>query len=238
MLDTPCDRCARLAANPENPRWGALLAALDLGHDQTAHRIYWRLIQAGIGPDRLDTITDEELLRLPAFGVGALARLRGRIPSPASGCVFCDIATGRESAVVVRDWPNALAIVPLNPVTAGHVLVVPKDHVPDATADPEVAAQAMRRAAQFARGVGDVNLITSVGAAATQTVRHLHVHVIPRLEGDGLALPWTRQGEPACSGCGGRPKRGLIRSEDGETWQCEGCYHDLAHGPQPAGGAS
>ena len=33
--------------------------------------------------------------------------------------------------------------------------------------------------------------------------------------------------EPACSECGGRPKRGLIRSEDGETWQCDGCYHDL-----------
>ena len=42
--------------------------------------------------------------------------------------------------------------------------------------------------------------------------------------------------DPACSECGGRPKRGLIRSEDGESWQCEGCYHDLAGGPEPSGG--
>lgn len=36
--------------------------------------------------------------------------------------------------------------------------------------------------------------------------------------------------EPACSECDGRPKRGLIQSEDGRTWQCEGCYHDLSNG--------
>jgi hypothetical protein len=40
------------------------------------------------------------------------------------------------------------------------------------------------------------NLITSVGAAATQTVRHLHIHLIPRREGDALALPWTGQQKP------------------------------------------
>jgi transcriptional regulator with XRE-family HTH domain len=44
---------------------------------------------------------------------------------------------------------------------------------------------------------------------------------------------WLADAEPACSECGGRPKRGLIRSEDGGSWQCEGCYHDLAAGPAP-----
>lgn len=38
------------------------------------------------------------------------------------------------------------------------------------------------------------------------------------------------EAEPACSECGGRPKRGLIQSEDGQSWQCEGCYHDLSNG--------
>jgi histidine triad (HIT) family protein len=51
----------------------------------------------------------------------------------------------------------------------------------------------MSRAAQWARTCGDANLITSVGSAATQTVFHLHVHVVPRRAGDGLALPWTSQ---------------------------------------------
>ena len=41
--------------------------------------------------------------------------------------------------------------------------------------------------------------------------------------------------EPTCSECGGRPKRGLVKSEDGETWQCSGCYEDLARGPIPGG---
>lgn len=40
--------------------------------------------------------------------------------------------------------------------------------------------------------------------------------------------------DPACSECGGRPRRGLIPSEDGATLQREGCYQDLAHGPVPA----
>ncbi len=44
---------------------------------------------------------------------------------------------------------------------------------------------------------------------------------------------WLDDGEPKCSECGGRPKRGLICSEDGSTWQCEGCYDDLSHGLMP-----
>lgn len=44
------------------------------------------------------------------------------------------------------------------------------------------------------------------------------------------AFPHLASGDPACSECGGRPKRGLIRSEDGQSAQCEGCYHDLSNG--------
>lgn len=55
----------------------------------------------------------------------------------------------------------------------------------------------VRDALCFAEGArempGDMNLITSRGPAATQTVPHLHLHLIPRREGDGLTLPWTAQ---------------------------------------------
>lgn len=44
--------------------------------------------------------------------------------------------------------------------------------------------------------------------------------------------------DPRCSECGGRPKRGLIRSEDGGSWQCEGCYQDLARGASDANGGA
>jgi len=109
-------------------------------------------------------------------------------------CIFCRIASGRAEATVVRDWDDALAIVPLAPVTDGHLLVLPRTHVPDATSDPAVTANTMLRAAELAAAIGGaLNLITSVGAEATQTVWHLHIHYLPREAGDGLPLPWTPQ---------------------------------------------
>lgn len=103
-------------------------------------------------------------------------------------CVFCDIAQGQAPAKFVYTWPEALAIVPLGPVVPGHVLVLPRRHVADATSDPEVTAMTMRHAAEIAPWPS--NIITSIGAPATQSVFHLHVHIVPRAENDGLALPW------------------------------------------------
>lgn len=103
-------------------------------------------------------------------------------------CVFCDIAQGKSPATVVREWDDALAIAPRSPVVDGHVLVIPKRHVADAASDPETSAAAMRRAAEIVPW--PANIITSLGAEATQSVFHLHLHIVPRAEGDGLALPW------------------------------------------------
>jgi histidine triad (HIT) family protein len=107
-----------------------------------------------------------------------------------NACAFCEIVAGRAPAEYVSTWPDAIAIRPLNPVTDGHALVIPRVHVSDAAAEPEITGIAFRRAAALIAGM-QVNLITSVGEAATQTVRHLHVHIVPRSRGDGLALPWT-----------------------------------------------
>lgn len=106
-------------------------------------------------------------------------------------CVFCRIVDGAEPAEIVRRWDETIAIVPLRPVTQGHLLVLPSMHVVDALDDPVAAASTMYRAAELAEK--PCNIITSVGAEATQTVFHLHVHVVPRQPGDGLALPWTGQ---------------------------------------------
>jgi len=111
-------------------------------------------------------------------------------PLPPS-CTFCAIIDGRAPATVVRRWRDAIAFVPLSPVTEGHVLIVPKHHVVDATEEPQVTADVMRAAAEYADR--PCNIITSAGPEATQTVFHLHVHVVPRREGDGLPLPWTPQ---------------------------------------------
>lgn len=108
-------------------------------------------------------------------------------------CVFCEIVAGRSPATVVAEWADAIAITPLNPVTDGHVLVIPRKHVADATEKPMLTGAVASLAALHAAGVGPCNIITSVGAEATQSVFHLHVHVVPRRKGDGLPLPWTPQ---------------------------------------------
>ncbi|MEV5204932.1 HIT family protein [Streptomyces sp. NPDC053720] len=114
-------------------------------------------------------------------------------------CTFCLIADGQAPAVVVRRWEDRgiLAILPLNPVTDGHVLVLPAAHVEDAGADQDLAARTMACASELLADHDAGNIITSKGEAATQSVGHLHLHVIPRRRGDDLPLPWTPQQAPA-----------------------------------------
>lgn len=109
------------------------------------------------------------------------------------GCAFCDYAGPNR---VLWESGGVFVIEPIDPVTPGHVLVIPREHVDDFATAPYLTADVARVAAAYAKTIGrredhaDFNLITSKGAAATQTVGHLHFHLIPRREGDGLALPW------------------------------------------------
>ena len=118
-----------------------------------------------------------------------------------SVCVFCAIAAGEAPAEFVEDigadYANevgAMIFRPLGPQVPGHVLVVPRQHVANATEDLTITAATMAAAAEYASLVGPCNIITSVGAEATQSVFHLHVHVLPRGASDGLrpSWPWVR----------------------------------------------
>lgn len=113
-------------------------------------------------------------------------------PTLAKPCVFCRRLERSE-----WEWGSAHAVAfePLEPVTPGHYLVIPRAHAASAMADPEGGAHAMRMAFDLAgkMGLKDANFITSAGKFATQTVFHTHVHIVPRFEGDELALPWTGQ---------------------------------------------
>jgi histidine triad (HIT) family protein len=117
---------------------------------------------------------------------------------PVTNCSFCAIASGRDDSVeVVCEGSDWVAFFPLDPATPGHTLVIPRHHVPDLwSAEPELGATLMRAAMEVGSAIWSVlvpdgmNLITSSGAAAEQTVRHLHLHVVPRWAGDGIDEIW------------------------------------------------
>jgi histidine triad (HIT) family protein len=120
-------------------------------------------------------------------------------------CIFCAIVAGDAPARMVHDGPRTVAFLDLNPATRGHALVVPRAHARDLLDAPRedleelvAVGQRLARAAVDHLGADGVNLLQSTGAAAFQTVFHLHVHVVPRYVGDGLELPWVpTPGDPA-----------------------------------------
>ena len=110
-------------------------------------------------------------------------------------CVFCQIAQTDAHGQVEWHGQDSVVITPLHPVVPGHRLVIPRVHVRDAAEHPGVLARTMRDASHYVneREVGPHNLIASAGEEATQTVFHLHAHIVPRQEHDELHLPWTGQ---------------------------------------------
>jgi len=103
-------------------------------------------------------------------------------------CVFCNLPQWDAHPTVI------LNIEPLGPVVPGHRLFIPREHVERADSDPLWTGMVFEEAAKWgARQGEDFNLIVNAGRAATQSVDHLHVHYVPRVEGDGLTLPWTGQ---------------------------------------------
>lgn len=115
------------------------------------------------------------------------------------GCVFCNIVAG-EAPVRLADPPRPdrpyVVFQPLNPHAPGHVLFVPRRHFASAAEAPVVTGILFEAAASWAAArYDDFNLLTSSGAKATQTVEHLHIHVIPRSSADGLHhdWPWCRE---------------------------------------------
>jgi len=107
-------------------------------------------------------------------------------------CAFCAIAHRRAPAKIVRRWDSVVAIRPRSGgVTAGHLLVIPHQHVPDVGTDPTVTAAVFAAAAELAALLPACNVLTSKGRDGTQSVPHLHAHVVPQNAFDGLLLPWS-----------------------------------------------
>jgi histidine triad (HIT) family protein len=124
-----------------------------------------------------------------------------RLTSSSASCDFCAIARGEDAAAeVVCEGGRWVAFFPHEPATPGHTLVIPRNHVEDLwAASPATARELMEAAIKVGRAIqaalepDGLNLITSAGAAAEQTVRHLHLHVVPRWEDDGFGRIWPPQ---------------------------------------------
>lgn len=102
-------------------------------------------------------------------------------------CVFCE-------KIKNEDLPTdgvCVWFTPLNPVVKGHLLVVPVKHVKDFSESWEVSMATMATASVIAKKMKNVNLITSKGELATQSIKHLHIHLVPRRRNDKLKLPWS-----------------------------------------------
>lgn len=113
-------------------------------------------------------------------------------------CQFCAIIRGEQPAEVVLDTPEVVAFLDRRPVFKGHVLVCPREHVVTLTDLPEellapVFASARLMAAAVKTGLGSTGSFVAMNNTVSQSVPHLHVHVVPRTKGDGLrGFFWPR----------------------------------------------
>lgn len=132
-------------------------------------------------------------------------------PSPASSpragdtgrdtggdCLFCGIAAGDVPAHLVLDEPEVLAFLDIRPLFFGHVLMIPRDHhrtLPDLPADrlPVLMGAVQRLATAVPEAMGAQGSFVAMNNIVSQSVPHLHTHVVPRTKGDGLrGFFWPR----------------------------------------------
>jgi len=114
-------------------------------------------------------------------------------------CIFCKIIAGQLPAHKIFEDEKTIAILDLYPGCDGHTLVIPKDHHTDIFDTPtQTLTNIMSTVEKIAErqkerlGCHGVNIVNNSGKEAGQVIFHLHFHVIPRFEGDGINLKINR----------------------------------------------
>jgi histidine triad (HIT) family protein len=141
-----------------------------------------------------------DLRRKLACGPGVPSRAGAYDEESAiSGCVFCDIAAGQVPAHTVLADDEVVAFLDARPVFKGHVLVAPREHVETLADLPSPAVgpfflRVQRLSAVMPAALGCQGTFVAENNVVSQSVPHLHVHVVPRTKGDGLrGFFWPRQ---------------------------------------------
>ncbi len=113
-------------------------------------------------------------------------------------CVFCKIIAAQVPAAAVYEDESVLSFLDIGPLADGHLLIIPRDHYANATdAPPAVLRQLgsvlplLGRACMQVTGAQGFNVLLNQGRVAGQAVEHIHFHIIPRKESDGLGYRWN-----------------------------------------------
>ncbi|MEV7395693.1 HIT family protein [Aeromicrobium sp. NPDC092404] len=113
-------------------------------------------------------------------------------------CLFCGIVAGDVPATVVIETDDVVGFLDVRPVFKGHTLLVPREHVVTLPDLPEplivpLFGTAQRVADAITSGLGAQGTFVAMNNVVSQSVAHLHVHVVPRTKGDGLrGFFWPR----------------------------------------------
>lgn len=113
-------------------------------------------------------------------------------------CLFCGIIAGTTSAAIVLETDDVVGFLDVRPVFKGHVLLVPRPHIGTLPELPEplivpLFSTAQRVAEALTSGLGAQGTFVAMNNVVSQSVPHLHVHVVPRTKGDGLrGFFWPR----------------------------------------------
>jgi histidine triad (HIT) family protein len=110
-------------------------------------------------------------------------------------CIFCKIVSGEIPSVKVYEDDRVFALMDINPINEGHLLIVPKAHAATIHEIAEAdflavmsATHKLAAALKKALNPDGINLLQLNGKAANQVVPHLHVHIVPRWFGDGVTV--------------------------------------------------
>jgi histidine triad (HIT) family protein len=134
--------------------------------------------------------------------IGGAMGVRDSFGAEGGSCTFCKIARGELDGGVVFEDESSLAFLDHRPLFPGHCLLIPREHhetlidVPAALIQP-LFLNARLLANAVERGLGAEGVFVGINNRVSQSVPHLHIHIVPRRKGDGLrGFFWPRQRYP------------------------------------------
>ena len=122
-------------------------------------------------------------------------------------CIFCEIIAGKIPCHKIYEDDNVISFLDIGPISSGHTLVVPKQHFVRVDQCPEdviskisVCISNVSKAVLTATEADGYNVLCNNGRAAGQIVDHVHFHIVPRYDNDGLFNQWPSDEYPEGQG--------------------------------------